>query len=147
MMNNTTLYVLTGLVLVSMAILLGLNLTNILKGNTSSQTYIKLNDVRGVAVEHNKLPYTLNFEQQVDVINLLNRSVKIAEITREGSRQKPNIDKIIIYRFEQPNLIIEPLTYLDNNLIFSLPEWNKEGYLMDISGGTLQQTLSNTYDH
>lgn len=147
-MNNTTLYVLTALVLIAMAALLGLNLTHILQGKHASQNFIKLNDVRGIAVEHNKLLYTLNFDQQVHVVDILNRSIKISEIKREGNRQKPDVDKIIIYQFEQkPDLVITPLTYVDDDLVFSQPTWNKDGYLMDISGGELKETLSNTYDH
>ncbi len=147
-MDNRTLYLLTALVLIAMAVLLGLNLTQILQGTPATQNYLNPNEVRGVAVVHDNKNYTLNFQQQVDLIDKLNRSVKISDIPTEGTKQKPDFDKIVIYQFNnKPDISVTPVTYIDSNLIFKQPEWNKEGYLMDTSAGLLQQTITNSYDH
>jgi len=145
-MSNQTLFFLTALVLVSIAVLFGLNMTAIVSGQPKQQTFMKYNDVRGMALEHNQMLYTLNFKQQNSVLDYLNKAVQIMEI-KEGDRKKPDVQKIIIYQFDQkPDLIITPLTYLNNNLVFTQPEWNKEGYLMDVSDGQLLKILSQSYD-
>lgn len=145
-MNNRTLIVLTLLVIVGMLILLGLNLTPILTEQPDNQVYLKYNDVRGMAVSHNQLLYTLNFKQQNTVIDILNKAVPTDEI-KSGKRQQPNIDKIVVYLFDnKPDLIISPIAYVDKNLFFTVPQWQQNGFLMELSEGRLQELLSQTYD-
>lgn len=145
-MNNRTLIFLTILVLLGMAILFSINMTYILTGQPENQTYLKYNDVRGMAVGHNQMLYTLNFKQQNSVIDILNKAVRVVGV-KPGKRQKPNIEKIVVYQFEgKPDVTIIPIAYIDQNLVFSVPEWEKDGYLMELSEGDLQQLLSQTYD-
>jgi hypothetical protein len=135
----------TLLVLVAIAALFAINLTQIFEGDSPAQNYLKFNHVRGMAVRHKQLLYTLNFDQQNDVIQFLNRSVRLEAIKTEG-QIKPEIDKIIVYLFEEPSKIeITPIAYIDRNLIYSAPQWG-EGYFMDVSDGQLQHLLSQTYD-
>ncbi|MBS4163969.1 Uncharacterized protein PRO82_001278 [Candidatus Protochlamydia amoebophila] len=145
-MTNKTLVYLTFLVLIGMAILFALNMTSLLSGQPDNQTYLKYNQVKGIAVSHNKKLYTLNFKQQNDLIEILNRAVRVVGV-KPGKRQRPNIDQIIIYQFkDQPDIVITPIAYVDNNLVFSVPSWNKDTYLMDISDGRLLQLISQTFD-
>ncbi|KIC72792.1 MULTISPECIES: hypothetical protein [Candidatus Protochlamydia] len=145
-MTNKTLVYLTFLVLIGMAILFALNMTSLLSGQPDNQTYLKYNQVRGIAVSHNKKLYTLNFKQQNDLIEILNRAVRVVGV-KPGKRQRPNIDQIIIYQFkDQPDIVITPIAYVDNNLVFSAPSWNKDTYLMEISDGRLLQLISQTFD-
>lgn len=146
-MNQRILYWLTALVIVGMLILLSINLTSILKGEPDNQTYLKFNNVRGMAVGYQKLLYTLNFKQQNAVINILNRAVQIVNFKQEES-QKPDIDKIIVYQFAgQPEITIQPIAYVNQNLVFSAPDWEPNQYFMELSSGNLKQLLSETYDH
>ncbi|CUI17119.1 conserved putative membrane protein [Candidatus Protochlamydia naegleriophila] len=145
-MTNRTLIYLTVLVLIGMATLFAMNMTSILTGKPEDQTYLKYNHVRGMAISHNQMLYTLNFKQQNDVIEILNRTVRVVGV-KPGKRQRPNVDKIIVYQFnDQPDLVITPVAYVDNNLVFSAPAWNQDGFLMEISNGRLHQLLSQTYD-
>lgn len=145
-MNNRTFVYLTGLVIIGMLVLLALNMTSILTGQPEGQEFLKYNHVRGMAVDHNQLLYTLNFNQQNRVIDIINRSVRVVGV-KPGKRQKPDINKIIVYQFDgKPDLIINPIAYVDDNLVFSVPEWESEGYLMELSEGNLQKLLSKTYD-
>src|SRR5690242_3341532 len=108
-MDNRTLYFLTAVVLIAMAILLGLNMNKIIKGTPASQEYLNPNEVRGISIVHDDKPYTLNFQQQLAIIDHLNRAVKIATIPTEGTKQKPDFDKIIIYQFDnKPDIIVTP---------------------------------------
>lgn len=145
-MSNRVLISMTVLVLTGMVILFGLNMRSILHTPFSSQTYLKPNHVSGMAIQHNQLLYTLNFHQQNALIDLINQSVAIQEMPI-GDRQKPTIDQIVIYQFDQaPALTITPIAYVDHHLIYLAPQWNAQGYLMDISNGQFQQLLSKTYD-
>lgn len=145
-MKNRTLVYLTSIVILGMLTLLALNMTSILTGKSTSQTYLKHNHVRGMAVKANQLLYTLNFKQQNQVIDILNRSVRVVGV-KPGKRQKPDIENIVIYQFDgKPDLIVNPIAYVDKNLVFSVPEWEKEGYLMELSEGSLHNLLSSSYD-
>lgn len=145
-MNNRTVVYLTIMVVVGLVVLLAINMSSILTGQPGNQTYLKYNDVRGMAVDHNDLHFTLNFTQQNKVIDIINRSVRVVGV-KPGKRQKPDIEKIVIYQFDgKPDLVITPIAYVDNNLVFSIPNWEKDGYLMEVSEGTLQTLLSQTYD-
>lgn len=145
-MTNRTLIYLTALVILAMTLLISLNMSSILTSESKNQTYLRYNDVRGMAIAHNQLLYTLNFKQQNTVIDILNKAIHIIDI-RPGQRQPPNIEKIVIYRFNnQPDLVINPIAYVNQNLVFSIPEWEQEGYFMELSNGALKQLLSQTYD-
>ncbi len=145
-MSNRTLVYLTALVILAMLILLGINMGSILTGQPEDQTYLRYNDVRGMAVSHNQLLYTLNFKQQNTIIDILNKAVRTDEI-KPGNRQNPNIDKLIIYLFDnKPDLVLNPIAYVDQDLIFSVPQWGENGFLMELSEGRLKQLLSQTYD-
>ena len=145
-MSNRYLIYLTMLGLLSILVLFGININAISSGKPPQGKYLKYNQVRGIAVRHNQTLYTLNFQQQNALIDLLNESFKVASI-KEGPRQNPNVDRIVVYQFDnKPDLIITPITYIEDDLIFSVPEWNENGYLLDISEGRLKKLLSETYD-
>lgn len=145
-MSNRTLVVFTVLMIVGMLVLFGLNVSDILTGQPPNQTYLKYNDVQGIAVSNNQLLYTLNFQEQNQVIEILNAAVPINEI-KAGKRMPANIEKIVIYPFTgKTEIVLTPIAYVDNNLIFVAPDWVPHGYLMELSDGTLKNLISKTYD-
>jgi hypothetical protein len=136
----------TVIVLIGMGILLALNLTNLLSGNPKNEPFLQSNNVRGMAVTHNKIPYTLNFNQQNALIQIFNQSIKLVEIPSE-KRTKPAFDNIIIYQFnDKPDLVITPITYIGQDLIYTNPEWASKGYLKEVSEGRLKEIIENSYD-
>jgi hypothetical protein len=136
----------TACVFAGIAILFAINLDSILTGSPINQTYIKHNSVRGMAVGRNQMLYTLNFEQQNKVTNILNRSVRVVGV-KPGKRQKPDIDQIVIYQFDKkPDIILSPIAYVDDNLVFTAPACVDQGYLMELSNGDLQKLLAESYD-
>src|SRR4051812_45576271 len=64
--------------------------------------YISPSEVRGMAVQHDKLLYTLNFEQQNALVEIFNRSIPISKADVESRKNEApkasGISKIIIYR-------------------------------------------------
>lgn len=145
-MDNRSLIYMTIIVVIGILILLFINLSDVFRGKPSEETYIKYNSVRGSAIEYKGKLYTLNFDQQNNLIQAINRSVRIVELPN-GELVKPEFSKIIFYHFNAPDLTITPIAYTNENLIFAAPQLVKSDYLMELSRGELQKLLSQTYDH
>lgn len=100
-------------------------------------------EVRGMAVEHDRSLFTLNFEQQNQAIDFLNQ----ASVAKEQSPAKSAIpiQKIIIYPFGNQQPIEIATIAFDNadNLLFRY----KDKVMQDTSKGKFKQLLSETYDH
>lgn len=113
-----------------------------------SQKLLSYNDVNGIAIEKNNVFYTLNFQQQNELIGFLNHAAIIdPPLWSEGSGQhvaKPSYTKIAIYRFDNADIEISPLAYIDGQLLFTSPAWFDGKQLIDTSNGALKQLLENT---
>lgn len=128
--------------------------------------FISPNDVKGVAVEHNGELYTLNFAQQNQLIDVINRSFVVTQEDVDNRKihfsSAPEIDKIIIYRFNESNVQIEitPIAYVnkkvnvlvhnpleDVNIVFSAPLLSHTGFLEESSEDEIYKMLKTTYDH
>ena len=147
-MNNRLLLYLTLVVIGCMGIVLIMNFSRIFV-ERQNQKYLNYNDVRGIALEHNSLLYTLNFEQQNNLIYYFNQALPTTKNNPNQASSSKSLDfsKLIIYRFNSPDLIAIPIAYdAYDNLLFSIPEWNPEGYMRDFSQGSLKYLISTTYD-
>jgi len=124
--------------------------------------YISPYDVRGVAVQHNSKLYTLNFSQQQELVDILNRSIPVGEElvkTRKINLDNPpEVEKIIVYRFNASDLEIVPVAYISKthstlkkndaekySVVYSVPEWNINGFLEESTSDDLVKLLSSTY--
>lgn len=143
-MNNQSLFYMTGVVVVGVVILLLINLYNTFEGHPTNETYLKYNFIKGSAIEHKGKLYTLNFDQQNALIQAINRSIPTTDIPEE--KTKADFTKIIIYRFQAPDVVITPITYINDDLVFSAPELMAKGYLKEVSRGELKTLLSKTFD-
>ncbi len=63
--------------------------------HSRKQELLSYNEVRGMAVEIHSILYTLNFEQQNRMVAAINHN-------------DPIKNKLIIYRFNHPDWVIEP---------------------------------------
>jgi len=144
-MSDRAIYWLTGLVVLCMIALLLLNSVPLI-WSPPKEKYIKYNDVRGMAIEHQQKLYTLNFQQQNEVIGYVNKSLTVPQTSVKNVNSKLDFTKIIIYRFNAPDMILIPIEYNDNNLIFSNSELNPSGLMRDTSRGGLKNVLANAYD-
>lgn len=125
--------------------------------------YISPNDVRGIAVQHDNLLYTLNFEQQNTLVDIFNRAIPITKEAAETRKAKEapssDVQKIVIYRFNAPDIEITPVSFVSKsqsavqaqdkqrlNLVFLAPLWNDKGFLEESVGDELHKFLSTTYD-
>lgn len=144
MSTRTLVYILV-LCLIAILLLLARGF-NASWGTTTTDRYFSLNDVRGMEVVHAGKPYTLNFEQQAAVVEILNRAITVGRIRNEAL-DPPGFQKLIIYPFGQPIIELEPLDIVSGNLIFSAPALQRSGYLQDTSQGELLHLLSRSYDN
>lgn len=160
-MSNRILLYMTLAVVAGFAIIILMNVITLF--GFSQAKYISPGDVRGMAVEHKKKLYTLSFEQQNACIDIFNRSIPISHAEAE-SRIKavpevPDIQKIIIYRFNAPDIEIQPIAYVTKtysqdgrnpaehlNLVFSAPIWNPSGLMEEATQDQIQEILFKTYD-
>jgi hypothetical protein len=153
-------YLMTFAVLAGFAIILIMNAAAFLGVVPSG--YLSPNDVRGIAVEHDQKLYTLNFEQQKDLIDIINRFIpvghELVEKRKVEVEHPPEVKKIIIYRFHGPDLELVPVAFVSKStsvisnvdestisIVFSVPEWNKNGLLEESTGDDLTKFLSSTY--
>lgn|GEM_PF-1572896 len=111
----------------------------------TSEEYIAQDHVEGMALVVNRLPYTLNFDQQKNVIDILNRALPVLDYRSTPQDPPLFFESIVIYRFDQKPITVKPLAWVNENLVFSVPEWS-EGYLMEVSKRELYEILNNAYD-
>ncbi len=112
---------------------------------TTTASQIAINDVRGSEVVYRGKSYTLSFEQQQGLVELLNRSVHVTRL-RDKKAPFSGIEEIVIYRFGDKPLKITPVDIGDDAAYFRAPQLHPEGFLMDTSAGTLWTLLQQTYD-
>ena len=144
-MKNRTLFTVALLFILGIIVLFVVNFSSLLMTHSSQDKYLKQTSVKGVAVEYQNLLYTLNFEQQKALVEMLNHSIRVVGV-KPDKRKKPEISKIIIYQFEdEPEIIITPVAYINQNLVYSAPYCNPGHYLMEINDGLVAKLLAQTY--
>jgi hypothetical protein len=161
MNSRSTTLIMTIAVLAGFAVILLMNMATFL--GIEHSKYISPNNVRGIAVEHKGLLYTLNFDQQNSLIDIFNRSVPITQTMVEKRKAEgeanSEIRRIVIYQFNAPDIDVHLIGYVNKlnsapskaekdplALVFSSPEPNSQLLLEETAPGELQQLLSHTYD-
>ena len=155
-MSNRTIFYMTFTVIAGILVILGINAAQAF--GSFRPKYLAPNDVRGMAIEHNKLLYTLNFEQQNALLEILNHSIPIdSKIPQEDQSKTPlEFERLVIYLFEGPDIEIKPVGYfkkaspIDGTmldlLVFSAPKWNPRGLMQETTLEDFKKLISNTYD-
>lgn len=133
------------LCLIGFALLFALNLFPYI-WTPNPSTFINQDAVSGMAVEHNGLLYTLNFEQQKETIAILNRSIPVGPVQATPQDAPLDIQRIVIYRYDDPEVVISPVAWINKSLVFSAPDWSK-GNLMEVSRETFYNLIYDSYDH
>lgn len=135
----------TIVVLFGMAIILLLNLTTLLSP-PPIEKYLSFNGVRGMDIQHDNKLYTLNFEQQNQLIAYINESISVGGGTPKSQAIPLNFTKLAIYRFDKPDLVVNPIAYDGDDLVYQATEWNAQGYLKDTTQGSMKELIAGTYD-
>jgi hypothetical protein len=149
-MKNQTLVIMSVLVMLGVATLMMLNYApNIaLSPSAPDATAAGLPplEVRGMAVVHEGKPFTLNFDQQKLANDAISRAVKVKKSDYSKSKDPLNFDKIVIYRFNAPDLDLIPIQYAEKNLVFEVPALSSDSYFLELSGGSLKNMINHSFD-
>lgn len=144
-MSDRTLVFLIGIVIALMVVLVIMNYVKVAE-KEGEEEKIGINEIRGMEIYHEEVPYTLNLNQQVNVAKYLNTATRFQP--EKELKSPSNVEKILIYRFDnQEPLEITPVYYENSQLVFSAPSLSSRGLFMDNSKGKLQQILANAYDN
>ncbi|GAB4237866.1 MAG: hypothetical protein Tsb0021_17650 [Chlamydiales bacterium] len=142
-MQRSLLFLLIGIGAIVIALLL--NFLTPYEDQTDRKVLVR-GDVRGMEIVHRNIPFTLNFEQQEAVINMINRSLFVGAADLNQITDEALFEEITIYPFKGNPMRLRPIAYLtDGNLLYTLPEFHT-GYLQDISEGEMKRLLSKSYD-
>ena len=142
-MSSRTLTYLIALAFVAMAVILVNNMVH-LTGAPRFEKYISPYDVRGMAIQHEGKPYTLNFSQQNSCVRALNRGLAIGKLRSDPAKNLP-FEKLLVYRFNQPDVDLNLADKSEETLIFAAPLWNPGGYIAEVSGGDMWKAIENSY--
>jgi len=110
------------------------------------EKYISYNNVRGTAVKYKGQLYTLNFDQQNELIA---RRDQAHPASKEIKNVVTNaeIEQIVIYRFGASDIEITPLGYdQQQDFLFSTKEWNGGRLIVDASQCKMKNLLTLTCD-
>ncbi len=107
--------------------------------------YVDPYSVNGIEVVYKGLPYTLNFEQQQDMVDAINRLLPMGKLRGEVLAPA-GFEKIVLYLFDKKPIEMLPIDFHDNELAFKVKEWNPDGYLMDVSAGSMWRLVESSHD-
>lgn len=145
-MKSSTLIAMTAVVLIAITTLLIINVAPKSYVPTPAESSFPINDISGIAVFHNGVPYTLNFEQQKIALDALGRAVEVKKADYPKVQGPFNFDKIAIYRIKNTEIELTPIQFVDTNLVFSVPSISTAEYFLELSGGGLQEMINTTFD-
>lgn len=128
-------------VVVGVGLLLLLNMMTLFQKDTTGH-YLSRVEIRGIALIQKNKKIALSYDQQNDIIHMLNNATPIDKAMFPDAGTPTNIEKIIVYRFDQPEIEITPIKYAGNKFIFQQAQWNPKGWLTDTSNGLLKAKLA-----
>lgn len=144
-MKQSTLYLMTAAVVIGVLALLVINFYPVSVPDVTSSGPPPA-EVRGMSVFHKGIPYTLNFEQQSLANDALFHAVEVKKADYKPVKEGFPFEKIVVYRFNAPDVEIFPIQYVEGNLVFSSPMLNNNAYYMELSGGAFTKMITNSYD-
>lgn len=144
-MSNKTLTISSLLIILCMAALFAAQFVPTL-WVIETQTYATYNGTKGVSIEHQSLPWTLNFDQQNALISALNAGESIVPGLVKKNTEKFHFGKVTIYQFNKPDIVLTPVSMIDGDIVFQSDQVTETGFLKEGSGGSLMQILSQAFD-
>lgn len=140
-MNTKRLFIGTGFLWFFLISLFFLTLYLNLKTPPEKPFFLDERAIIGVAVSHKNKLYTLNLEQQLFLIRLLNKSV---DYEKPASYLSSGFEKMIFYLPSDQNKELHPIGFVENELVYEAP-WTKKKWMVEKSGGRLKEVLSQIY--
>lgn len=136
---NTSNLTLLSLALGAILILFAVNIATHLTPDSAvaplvGNLAIEKGDIRGMSIESKGKMFTLNEKQQEDALSFINR---MRPVEKKDFPNKSRFDflRIIIYRFDKPEISLLPITFSEQNLVFDVPALNNSAYYLEMSAG------------
>lgn len=99
------------------------------------------NWVRGAAVMSGEIPYTLNFDQENTLINIINQS---EPHTDAAAQVKFPLSKIVIYRFaKEPEIEIIAKGAVGSRIVYQAEPISKGVFLIEKEEGSLRKLINS----
>ncbi len=132
-------------ILVSVLILFGIaNFYLWFQENKPKDWFLDEGAVRGSGVVHKEQIYTLNFDQQNALLEILNESKRVKDKTVKSS-ESSGIDNLVIYLFHPSEpVVLTPINAAYS--LFSVSTFKPNRYLAIGNSEKLQALLNTTYD-
>lgn len=113
----------------------------------SSGPYLKPDWIRGMAVVDGGKDFTLNFDQQNRMVQLLNRSLPLQRDPNKTFTNHQGWSKIVVYGFGGvKDLEIYPIAWDEaGSLVFRCDEWSSKE-MIDLSAGELKSLIVEILD-
>ncbi len=143
-MSNQTIYLLVALALIAVLILFGVNLTNKYQTQTpqtntptlnNQQLKIDRTQVKGIAVEKEGKVYNMSMRQQMTALTFLDRAEPVDRKDYPTRNPSMGFNRLIIYRFNQPDIVLTPFAFEEKNIVFESPIIGTGSYILEMSGG------------
>ena len=125
--------------------LLAVNFLPHFTSSSSSDLKVNFQEVKGASVVYKGKTYTLNGEQQAALVTSLNAAIPIGrtEFTPDNT---PDLGQYEIFFFKKDSpLVLKPVGLMGNNLVFKISEWNRDGWIKDVTDGKLLQLLKDSH--
>ena len=143
-MSNKTLMYLIVLMVAGVVFLLTLNTLPFLMSGKQVR-FLDHEKIKGSSVQYGGKNYTLNYGQQIELIEGLNAAIPIGR-SKFTSKDIPEMGQFVIEFFDnKPKLVLKPAGVIGNNLVFDVPEWNSDGWIKDVTDGKLLHLLENSH--
>jgi hypothetical protein len=144
-MNNRTLQLLIFLSIAAVMFLLAVNFLPHFTSGSTSGVRINFQEVKGASVVYKGKTYTLNGEQQALLVTSLNSAIPIGR-NEFNADNAPDVGQFEIYFFKKDSpLVLKPIGLIGKNLVFRVPEWNRDGWIKDVTDGGLLQLLKDSH--
>jgi hypothetical protein len=144
-MNNRTIQLLIFLSIAAVMFLLAANFLPHFTSGRSSDLKVNFQEVKGASVVYKGKTYTLNGEQQAVLVTSLNAAIPIGR-TDFTPDNAPDLGQFEIYFFKKDApLVLKPVGLMGNNLVFKISEWNRDGWIKDVTDGRLLQLLKDSH--
>jgi len=144
--GQKSVYILLALFMIAIATLFSWRLLSTFSPHllTSSALSLQADNFQGSSVEKDALSFTLSFEQHQMLISSFSKALPFKAGTPLDT--KVGFSEIYLYRFNAPPLVVEPVGYENNNLVFSSSDWEEGALFVETSDGLLRASLQQAVE-
>lgn len=144
---NTNNIKLLSLALAAVLVLFGVNFISTLKNGAVDKEMASFGnlgldpkEVKGMSIEKAGKTYTLNQSQQNKALSFINTMVPVdkKDYVKRGVF---DFSRIVVYRIDKTSVMLTPVAFSDQDIVFDVPSLNTSSYFLAKSGGELNSLI------